>query len=64
VETEDELNEWATYLEFAKAYAIYVDFVTNFGRISFPITSTEYDFQLKAELALDYKRSDRIGMMD
>ena len=44
LETEDELNEWLTYLEFAKAYAIYMDFVTNFGKISFPLSSNEYDF--------------------
>lgn len=55
VETEDELTEWTTYLEFSKAYAVYVDFVSNFGRISFPITCTEYNYQLKFELAIDTK---------
>lgn len=36
-ESDDELEEWAIYLEFAKAKAIYNDFVDNFGKISFPI---------------------------
>lgn len=44
METEDELNEWATYLEFARAYAVYVDFANNFGRIPFPLSSIEYDY--------------------
>ena len=50
VEFEDELNEWVTYLEFAKAYAVYIDFVVNLGGISFPITDTEYYFIIKSEL--------------
>jgi adenylate cyclase 10 len=44
LETEDQLNEWVTYLEFAKAYAVYMDFVNNFGRISFPLSFNEFDF--------------------
>ncbi|CAD8189376.1 unnamed protein product [Paramecium octaurelia] len=64
LETEDELNEWVTYLEFAKAYAIYMDFVYNFGKISFPLSSNEYDFQLKSELQHDNRRIARLGLID
>lgn len=34
---EDLLEEWSIFLEFAKAKAIYDEFVFNFGRIQFPI---------------------------
>ncbi|CAK63665.1 unnamed protein product (macronuclear) [Paramecium tetraurelia] len=64
LETEDELNEWITYLEFAKAYAIYMDFVNNFGRIQFPLSSNEYDFQLESELQRDNRRIARLGLID
>ncbi|CAD8085181.1 unnamed protein product [Paramecium sonneborni] len=64
LETEDDMNEWVTYLEFAKAYAIYMDFVNNFGKISFPLSSNEYDFQLKTELQHDNRRTARLGLID
>lgn len=64
METEDELNEWVTYLEFTKAYAVYIDFVNNFGRISFPITFTEFDFLIKVELESENRKVARIGMID
>jgi adenylate cyclase 10 len=31
--TEDILEEWIIYLEFARAKAIYDEFVNNFGKI-------------------------------
>ena len=34
---ENELEEWTIYLEFARAKAIYDEFVRNFGKIQFPI---------------------------
>lgn len=36
---DDELEQWIIYLEFARAKAIYDDFVNNYGKISFPIGS-------------------------
>ena len=37
----DILEEWATYIEFARAKAIYDDFVNTFGKISFPLQSEQ-----------------------
>ncbi len=34
---EDLLEEWTIYLEFARAKAIYDEFVNNFGKIQFPL---------------------------
>jgi len=36
---DDSLEQWIIYLEFARAKAIYDDFVFNYGKISFPIGS-------------------------
>lgn len=33
----ESLEEWIIYLEFAKAKAVYDDFVSHYGKISFPI---------------------------
>jgi adenylate cyclase 10 len=51
-DSEDDLEEWTIFLEFAKAKAIYNDFVENFGKISFPINLTvdAYDNALTMEL--------------
>jgi adenylate cyclase 10 len=32
-----DVEQWTIFLEFAKAKAIYDDFVENFGKIQFPI---------------------------
>ena len=37
--SEDALEQWIIYLEFAKAKAVYDDFVNTYGKISFPITN-------------------------
>ena len=44
-ENEESLEEWTIFLEFAKAKAIYDEFVDNFGKISFPlgVNAENYD---------------------
>lgn len=37
---DKDLEEWTIYLDFAKAKAIYDDFVNQFGKIPFPISNT------------------------
>jgi len=37
----DVLEEWAIYIEFARAKAIYDDFVNTFGKIAFPLQSEQ-----------------------
>ena len=46
------MEKWAIFLEFAKAKAIYNEFVAEFGKISFPINLTvdAYDNTLTMEL--------------
>lgn len=41
--TIEELEQWVIYLEFAKAKAVYDDFVGHYGKISFPI-GTQMDY--------------------
>lgn len=38
-ENEEALEQWIIYLEFARAKALYDDFVNSYGKISFPIGS-------------------------
>ena len=37
--SNDELEQWTTYMEFIRAKAIYDQFVNTFGKISFPLTN-------------------------
>ena len=37
--SNDELEQWTTYMEFIRAKAIYDAFVNTFGKISFPLTN-------------------------
>ena len=37
--SDDELEQWTTYMEFIRAKAIYDSFVNTFGKISFPLTN-------------------------
>lgn len=55
--SEDILEEWSIFLEFAKAKAIYEDFTASFGRISFPLGLNQdtYDQSIRIEIA-DPKR--------
>lgn len=41
--SNDELEEWTTYIEFIKAKAIYDSFVNTFGKISFPLGNTNLE---------------------
>lgn len=54
----DVLEEWATYIEFARAKAIYDDFVNTFGKISFPLQSDQRI--IKKEKALRKKVKNKI----
>ena len=36
-ETEEEIEEWKTFIDLARANAIYNDFVATYGRIKFPL---------------------------
>lgn len=54
----DILEEWATYIEFARAKAIYDDFVNTFGKISFPLQSEQRI--IKKERALRKKVKNKI----
>ena len=54
----DILEEWATYIEFARAKAIYDDFVNTFGKISFPLQSEQR--MIKKEKALRKKIKNKI----
>jgi adenylate cyclase 10 len=51
--SEDQLEEWSIYLEFAKAKAIYDEFVANFGKISFPIgiNQDNYDQSIRIDIS-------------
>ena len=40
-ETFNLLEEWTTYIEFLRAKAIYEDFVSSFGKISFPLPTAD-----------------------
>lgn len=52
-QSEDQLEEWSIYLEFAKAKAIYDEFVANFGKISFPIGMNQdnYDQTIRIDIS-------------
>lgn len=54
----DVLEEWATYIEFARAKAIYDDFVNTFGKISFPLQSDQR--MIKKEKSLRKKVKNKI----
>jgi len=36
---EESLEQWTIFIEFARAKAIYDEFVNSFGKIQFPIGS-------------------------
>lgn len=49
---DTSMEEWTIYLEFIRAKAIYDEFVNNFGKIQFPITSyiDHYNMKLAFEI--------------
>lgn len=52
------MEEWTIYLEFAKAKAIYDEFVNNFGKISFPlgISNDNYDQNIRIDISSKPKK--------
>lgn len=55
---EEALETWTIYLEFAKAKAVYDEFVINFGKVQFPITTQleEYDPIIRFDVTLKRKK--------
>jgi adenylate cyclase 10 len=66
-ENEESLESWTIYIEFAKAKAVYDEFVFQFGRIQFPLgsqtdgfdQSIRFDVSLKVIVKCDYRKKDR-----
>lgn len=67
----EELEQWTIYLEFAKAKAVYDDFVGHYGKISFPIGSQldyfdpgfRYDIAMQKRMVFTSKPNDSLAIL-
>jgi len=67
----EELEQWTIYLEFAKAKAVYDDFVGHYGKISFPIGSQldffdpgfRYDINMQKRGTFTSKTNDSLSAL-
>lgn len=58
----EQLETWTIYMEFAKAKAVYDDFVNAFGKIKFPITSQEDQYDPTIKFEIDTKKKQQFDI--
>lgn len=59
---EDMLEEWSIFIEFAKAKAIYDDFVANFGHIAFPLGANQNNYDQSIRVGLDLHKKINVSL--